>query len=290
MKILIVTIPLRDEPSTTIPYGALSIVNHVKKNGYNDVELYHIDHKRPPYEQVIDYIREKKPDILGISAIVSTSYEYTKKLSSDIKMLFPDTLIVVGGNMAASAEILLRKTGVDICVIGEGEKSFLNVVRRSEESHDPEKYADIKGLAVLVDNKFLNTGYEIALPAEEVWNVDFGDLEHSTEIGDIFHKVFKGDRPVFEWVANDPRSYEPHRRDKTIGHVACVKGCVARCTFCHRWDKGVRHLPVKKIMAELDHHIAKYNTGFVMIFAETFGNELISALKSKKMNHFIFIF
>ena len=252
MKIMIVTIPLRDEPAFGIPYGPLSVMNYAKKNGYDDIEIYHIDHKRPPYEEVLAHISERRPDVLGISAIVSTSYDYTKRLSNDIKSRFPKTLIVVGGNMAASAEILLKKTGTDLCVIGEGEKSFLNVLRRAEETHEPENFIDIPGLALLQKGEFINTGYETALPAGEVWDIDLGDLERTTDVSKIFHKVFDDDgNPLFEWFANDPRAFEPHRREKTMGHIACVKGCVARCTFCHRWDKGVRHLPVNRIMAEL---------------------------------------
>jgi len=265
---------LRDEPTNGVPYGALTVMKYVKKQGFDDLELYHIDGNRPSYEEVIAHITEAKPDVLGISAIVSTSYEYTKKLSIDIKAILPDTLIVVGGNMAASAEILLRKTGTDLIVIGEGEKAFLNVLRRSEKTHNPSDYSDIKGLALLNDKgKFINTGYETALSIDEIWDIDLDDLERATDINNIFHKAFVDGRPAAQWIANDPRAFEPHRRNKRLGHIASVKGCVARCTFCHRWDKGVRHLSVDKIMQELDNLIEKYNVGFVIIFAETFGND-----------------
>jgi anaerobic magnesium-protoporphyrin IX monomethyl ester cyclase len=274
MKILIVTIPLRDESAYGIPYGALAIINYVKERGFDDIDLYHIDANRPRYEDVLAHIVETKPDVLGISAIVSTSYEYTKQLSIDIKNFLPETTIVIGGNMAASAEILLRKTGVDICVIGEGEKSFLNVLRRLQESNNPMNYPDIKGLALLDnDDRFINTGYETALPAEEIWNIDLKDLESAGDINKVFHKAFNEDTAVAQWISNDPRSYEPHRRDKTVGYIACAKGCVARCTFCHRWDKGIRHIPVDNIMQELDQYIEDYNVGFIQIFAETFGND-----------------
>ena len=273
-KILVVTIPLRDEPGYDIPYGALAVMNYARKGGYEDVELYNIDDLRPSYDDALDYIKEKKPDILGISAIVSTAYEFTKKLSLDIKKHLPNTLIILGGNMGASAEILLKKTGTDIVVIGEGEKAFLNCVRRSELTHTATEFSDIKGLVLLDENgDLVNTGYETPMPVEEIWDVDFRDLEKSTDINKVFHKAFDEHGPVADWITNDPRSMEPHRRDKTIGHLACVKGCVARCTFCHRWDKGIKHISIQRIMKELDHHIKHYNVGFVMIFAETFGND-----------------
>jgi len=274
MNIMMVTIPLRDAPSHGVPYGVLTVMNYVRKHGYGDIELYHIDDNRPSYDDVLAHIKSQKPDVLGISAIVSTAYDYTKKLSVDVKAMLPDTLIVTGGNMAASAEILLRKTGTDLIVIGEGEKAFLNILKRAETTHDPVDYADIKGVALIDgDGKFVNTGYEFAMPVDEIWDVDFADLERAADINKVFFKAFDEEGPVSQWIANDPRSAEPHRREKTLGHIACVKGCVARCTFCHRWDKGIKHIAIARIMAELDHHIEKYNVGFVMIFAETFGND-----------------
>lgn len=274
MKILIVTIPLRDAPGYDIPYGALTVMNYVRKGGFDDVELYNIDDLRPSYDDALAYIRGKKPDILGVSAIVSTAYEFTKMLTLDIKKYLPETLIVVGGNMGASAEILLRKTGTDMVAIGEGEKAFLNIVRRAKTTHYIPDFTNIKGLALLdSEGALVNTGYETPMPVEEIWDCDFRDLEKSTDIDKVFRKAFDENGPVADWIRNDPRGSELHRRDKTIGHLACVKGCVARCTFCHRWDKGIKHISITRIMKELDHHIEHYNVGFVMIFAETFGND-----------------
>ena len=80
-------------------------------------------------------MRNYEPDVLGISAVVSTAYEYSKRLSCDIKNILPETLIVLGGNMGASANVLLRKTGVDLVVVGEGEQIFLDVVERASKTN-----------------------------------------------------------------------------------------------------------------------------------------------------------
>ncbi len=131
MKTLIVTTPIRPSPTDFPPLGSLSLVDYLRRHGVADIEFYNIDANRPEYEAVLAHIRKVKPGVLGISAVVSTAYAYTKRLSQDVKAALPETLIVVGGNLAASAEILLRMTGTDLCVLGEGEKVFLNVVRRA---------------------------------------------------------------------------------------------------------------------------------------------------------------
>ena len=125
-KILIVTTPIRPAPTLYPPLGSLSIISALKKEGFRNTEFYNIDYLRPQYDEVIATIKEKKPDILGISAVVSTAYAYSKKLSLDIKKELPETTILLGGNLGASAEILLKKTGVDFVCTGEGEFAFEN--------------------------------------------------------------------------------------------------------------------------------------------------------------------
>ena len=127
-KILILTTPIRPVPTGFPPIGSLSIITELKKAGYRDIEFYNIDYLRPDYKDAIAHIKERKPDILGISAVVSTAYAYTKDLSLDIKSELPNTTIILGGNLGASAEIILKKTGVDFVCTGEGEVTILDFV------------------------------------------------------------------------------------------------------------------------------------------------------------------
>jgi hypothetical protein len=49
------------------------------------------------------------------------------------------------------------------------------------------------------------------------------------------------------------------------------KGCVARCTFCHRWEKGFRARPVDQIVAHVSLLKEKYDVGYIAITDENFG-------------------
>ncbi len=88
-KTIIATIPLRETPAAYFPVGSLSVVTVLRRAGFIDSHLYNTDWFRPRFEQLIEYLKSEKPDILGISAVVSTSYEFTKKLSLEIKKLLP---------------------------------------------------------------------------------------------------------------------------------------------------------------------------------------------------------
>ena len=107
MKIVICTTPIRPEPTPYPPFGSIALIQSLRLAGY-DPYFYDIDGLRPTFEEVSQFFRDEAPDVVGISAVVSTAYAYTKKLASEIKAACPQAKIVVGGNLAASAEILLR--------------------------------------------------------------------------------------------------------------------------------------------------------------------------------------
>ena len=73
--------------------------------------------------------------------------------------------------------------------------------------------------------------------------------------------------------AQDPRSHEPHRVGKKAGTVIFTKGCVARCTFCHRWDKGFRQIPAERMIRRIRHLMDQYNVGFIVFGDENFGSD-----------------
>lgn len=281
MKILIVTLPQRSAPSIFPPLGALSVVNYTRRHfGQRaEVEFLNLDVHRAEFETTIADIASRRPDIVGISAVVSTAYAYTKRLSLAIKERLPGTLVVVGGNMAASAEILLRKAGVDVCVLGEGERVFVNLVERYGAGGGLRSLADVKGLMLLDEQgRLVNTGYEAPLKAEEIWDVDWADLER-TGCLDVYMPVleekdlFGGLVPAEFVPADEGLLARMAAAGVRYGSVTCAKGCVARCTFCHRWDKGIRHIPVDEVMRRLDHLIEKYNVGVVEMIAESFGSD-----------------
>lgn len=275
MKTLIVTIPIRPEPETFPPIGSLSIMNYIRRQGYEDVAFYDIDAFRPSIDEAVEHIISVKPDVLGISAVVSTAYSYSKKLSLRIKEALPDTMIVLGGNLAASAEIILRKTGVDICVTGEGEITLHKILQRMETTRDLEQYADIPGLVFLnAADQVVNTGYEEPLDVGNIYDISYDDLERYSRRDHYIYNAFReGDQLVWSPGAFDQRTYEPHRREKRMATLSVGKGCVAKCTFCHRWDKGIRHIPIDVLMKRIDLLIERYNIGFLDLHIESFGSD-----------------
>ncbi|PCI40931.1 MAG: radical SAM protein [Rhodospirillaceae bacterium] len=272
MNIMMVTTPIRPVPTSFPPMGSLSIVKYLRTQGL-DVEFYNIDANRPTYEDAVQHIIDANPDVLGISSVVSTAYSYTKQLSLDVKAALPNTLIVVGGNLAASAEIILQRTGTDICVIGEGEKAFFDICKRAETTSVVADFADIHGATLLDEHgHMVEAGFAQSLPKSEVYNYDYADLEETSDMSVFFMDAFD-ENGVFPWFEKDTRAFEKHRKDKKVTIIPGSKGCVARCTFCHRWDKGIRYIPVDQVIERIKEVMEKYNVGFLGFGDENFGTD-----------------
>lgn len=271
MKIVICTTPIRPIPTEFPPLGSMAVIQALQGAGYDPVFI-DIDGLRPSFSEVIERFRREAPDVVGVSAVVSTAYAYTKQLCLALRRALPGVKIVVGGNLAASAELLLRLCGVDVCVIGEGERVIVNLANYFEDHRDrplDDALEKIKGVTFLDRaGEVVFTGYEVAIPASELLDPDYSILEQSSSIGNFIIDPFtRGD------FARDPRSREPHRAGKKMGMVVSTKGCVARCTFCHRWDKGFRQILPEKVIERIRYLMDRYDVGFIQFGDENFGSD-----------------
>lgn len=271
MKIMICTTPIGPPGSDYPPFGSLAVIQSLRMAGHDPV-LFDIDGLRPSFEDVLARFRAEAPDIIGISAVVSTAYGYVKRLSLGLREVLPNARLVLGGNLAASAEILHRQCGIDVCVIGEGETPMVNLVDYYQHHGDEDDFANlerIKGLTYLAPaGHMVFTGYGATIAADDLLDPDFSILERYSDIEHFITDPFT--RPDF---SADPRTHERHRVGKKMSTVLSSKGCVARCTFCHRWDRGFRQLSPAKVVSRIRYLIERYNVGFVQFGDENFGSD-----------------
>ncbi|MDQ7834269.1 MAG: radical SAM protein [Humidesulfovibrio sp.] len=282
MKIVIMTIPLRNATGGT-PFGSLAIIQSLREAGY-DPYFLDVDTLRHTFPEVVGFFEQYKPDVIGISAVVSTSYAYTRDISHALRKILPNVRIVIGGNLCASAEVLLRSCQVDACVLAEGEYIIRDLLAYyALHSRILENYTALKGIKGLVfldeDGEVFNTGYARQLSPEEIRTPDMSIIEEFSNIEKIISPKPCG------FITSDPRSLEPHRAGKREGIVFASKGCINRCTFCHRWDKGMRTLSPEKVLEQISYLQQHHNVGFFRFADECFGAhkkktaELVAELK-----------
>lgn len=263
MKICICTTPIRPVPTNFPPLGSMAIIDSLGEAN-EDVFFYNIDYFRYEADEVEAYFSEGQFDIVGISAVVSTAYAYTKYLSGLIRRVSPETIILVGGNLAASAEILLRKCSVDFCVIGDGELTIVQLVKTlASEPFNLQQLSQVKGISFLDDDgRFQFTGYGHALSADQIKKPNWEILEKD---GSIAHFI----SDELPW---DEKFSPEWSEGKRFGFIQPDKGCVARCTFCHRFERGYRVRPVDILREEIHYLKQRYNIGAIGFATENFGS------------------
>ena len=121
METIIVSIPVEppgaklrrgrgEGPKPILAKIAVSSLNSwAERNGFPTCKFYDIDMLYPSEEEVEKYFRENKADVVGLSAVVSTSYLQVKRISKIIKKVYKKTLIVCGGYLTSASNTILRK-------------------------------------------------------------------------------------------------------------------------------------------------------------------------------------
>jgi len=271
MKTIICRVPVRDYPTGYPPFGAMAITKVLRKHGFY-ADLYDIDYARPSFDEIREKLIQERPDVIGVSAVTATSYKFTKELCHVIREILPHAVIIVGGGLAWNSEVLLKYCNVDYCVIGEGIVTIIELMGNLQKYNCviPDSVAmTIKGIAFKgVSGKIFFTNFREQVNINEIEMDDFSLID----INHFIYNPLKNQRDA-GWLLfdKDKRSFEPHRVDKKLVTLYTSKGCVNRCTFCHRMEKGIRIKSVQRVIEEIQNVKEKYNVGFIFFGDEDFG-------------------
>lgn len=260
----------------------IAIVNIVKcmeKAGYarQDIDFYDVDMLLPTDDEVTSYLLKTKPDVIGLSAVVSTCYSQVKRLSHLARSVLPNTLIVMGGSLSASANLVLNRTEVDVCVVGDGEITWLELLKaysRDNLTLSSDILLKIKGLAFLNSGRIEFTGYGESVPGGENYYPDYdlllSGLHDRPELIDNYFRPGLGTL----YIRADQRSIRQSEIRPRLAQLWTTKGCVARCTFCQRSTKGYRVFNPESLELHLNELRTRFNVGFIHILDENFGSNM----------------
>lgn len=114
--------------SIYFPYAAGSLVAYAFRDPtVRDVYRFgHFIYKKEKIKTVVAKIKE--PFLVGFSCYV-WNYEYNKALAAEIKKRWPGCITVFGGHQISKECDAVRDTNIDILLFGEGEESFLRLLR-----------------------------------------------------------------------------------------------------------------------------------------------------------------
>ncbi|MEK7829413.1 MAG: cobalamin B12-binding domain-containing protein, partial [Deltaproteobacteria bacterium] len=158
MQILLISANREKTPYPVSPIGLAYVASALIRDGH-DVEILDLCFAEDIISSLKQTISRKKPDIIGLSIrnIDNLTYPksvfylpYIKSVVDEIKqMAIP---VVMGGSgFSLFPEGVLRYTGLEFGIVGEGENAFCEFVKRREGKKG---VYDIPNLAYLKDGRF----------------------------------------------------------------------------------------------------------------------------------------
>ena len=208
--------------------GYLSSVLSLHGISHQGVDLWGKQYSVPDALGNIDF---SPFDVLGISAY-STQYRYLKEFTLQLKLRYPGKTIICGGpGPTFSSEAILRHTGVDICVLGEGETTLIELLGKLS---DP---AEVAGIA------FIRAGELYRSPARpSIPDLDRLPLPNRTLFD--FEQILAN----AEQVRSGSSGTGKKRR---AADIIAGRGCPYSCHYCSRTFSGVRLRSVDNLVGEI---------------------------------------
>ena len=133
---------LHDNPNEMLfyasspPLGLMYLATCLKDTGHT---ISILDQAAVKYnnDDVIDWVKKGDPDVVGFS-VICASFENAKIISKALKLWNPNLKIVFGNYLATfyAKRILENYNWVDICVRGEGEITFKELLDKLEAKKD----------------------------------------------------------------------------------------------------------------------------------------------------------
>jgi anaerobic magnesium-protoporphyrin IX monomethyl ester cyclase len=229
---------------TLPPLGLLYLAAYLKKDGH-DVSV--VDGSIVSYEQLMPVVRQKRPDIVGVSAL---TFLWKKAVSilNTVKEEFPKTFLIIGGPHPTyfPKQCFIDCPALDAVVMGEGEITFSELCRAIDTG---KTLADIAGLA------FRTKAGEIRInrPREPIRDLDELPLP-ARELVDLSKY-----RPAIQQYKTTP-----------VTNVMGARGCPFRCIFCmHVTGDGIRYRSPQNIINEIKYLIRRYGIKEISFWDDT---------------------
>jgi len=190
------------------PLGLAYIASVLEHNGFKvrivDSPTLNLDLKR-----VVLEVKMFKPDIVGLTALTPTIYN-AYKIAKYVKAIDRWIPVVIGGPHATFMyeEVLNESINVDVAVVGEGEYTFLELLKVIEKYGLNSNFLkSVRGIAFRDNGKIYFTGYRRLID-----NLDSLPPPARHLLPMNSYTVF--DKPI------------------RIVHVIASRGCPYGCTYC----------------------------------------------------------
>lgn len=189
----------------------------------------------PVYMEVLSTVEQYGPDIIGMT-VRTGKFFIAKTVVEMLKKRFPDIPVVIGGNhVTADPGHSLARIKADYGIRGEGEYSFLRLVKALSENDGTA--LDMDGLSYRKDGKIVHNP-----PARLIEDLD-----------------------RIPFPNRDALMYNSVMAPEHFGNIFASRGCPFACTFCDSrttWTRKVRRRSPKNVVDELVSVKERHGTSF----------------------------
>jgi radical SAM superfamily enzyme YgiQ (UPF0313 family) len=245
MKVLLINPPTFQEEKPSIPPLGLAYIAGVLRKSLFEVDVIDFDLERDKFENFERIIDKIAPDILGIGAL-TLQVENAYTIARIVKEKFSETLIIIGGPHPSSLpERTLKEANgnIDIVVIGEGEYTFLEIVKRRN-------LEDIQGIIYQKNGTIFKNDLRPPISDLDELPMPARDLLPLTK--------YKG--------------WGPLKKQPTT-HLITSRGCPFDCIFCSEksvFGNRYRKRSPKRIVDEIEYLIKTYGMNELAFYDDLF--------------------
>jgi len=242
------------------PLGLLYLVSVLRQNfpGQFEIDLVEQALYKLDFKQIKERIKKFNPDLVGFSCLSQEADEMAK-ISHIVKELKPECLTVLGGPHASVFyDCVLEKNNIDIVVIGEGERTFPELLKKLLSGEPIEQ---VRGIAFKRKDRIILTPPQ--KPIEDLdslpfpaWDlIDFQDYSWMISTNAYCHSV--------PWAV-----------------IFTSRGCPYQCAYCHNiFGKRTRFRSPENVISEIELLVNKYGVKEIHIVDDVFNLDILRAKK-----------
>ncbi len=211
MNVILADLP-RHERGYNLTYPSLALtylIGYAREHFGPDAHSFRYLEGFCTLEEHLAALEELKPDLYGVTVAALTSALAYQTIRA-VRERFPDVPIICGGPHATAApEDVFEQCPADVCVRGEGEVTFVELLDHFDGRGKP--LADISGIT------YRGEGGEIARTEKRALIKDLDAIP----------------MPAWDLVADFNAYTGMHfRKASPQSYVLCSRGCPFDCNFC----------------------------------------------------------